>query len=233
MNLSLTKDEELRERGRTWLDFVGVPSGYTEDIIQNAMLFLIKDYKRVPEADEEEFANVNWKKMMHSAYVNWVRSTKSYANMLDRYANSLGEYEDRTVFILEARDILNKTLPLLTVAEHLVVLALMENNFQIKWAAKELGCVRQNVYQHLSRIRERLSPMFDLTHNDTDEYNGPEVEYRWKTGQRSDESWSANHPTCVEIFDTTEITTHEFIDREEAEKIWPVTTIKGEDYEQK
>ena len=234
MNLTKSKVKELQDRGRSWLHYIGGLSNDTEDIIQNAMVYLIKDHtKRCAEVEPEHFADKNWKKMMHSAYVDWVRRTKSYAKLLERYADSINRFPDREVFILEARTILNRTFPKLTKGELSVILALMENGFKVSWAAIELNCYRQHVYQTMWRIRDRLAHEFDFSHNTSTEYNGPEVEYLNKRGIYflEDTHWSMNHPTCTEVFDTEELTQNGFTDKEEAEKFWPVTIIKGEDYE--
>jgi len=227
MNLSLTKDKELRTRAKNWLYHIGVCTCDDDDIIQNAMIRLYDWHDKHPEVNEETFADVVWKRALNQAFVNWVVRTKSYRSMLERYADTLGVYAHREQYILEARVVLNQVIPELTESELLVILSLMESDFKVTWAAEEIGCSRQHVHQTLGRIRQRLSESYELPHNPASKGKAADVEYTWKR-----DNWNANHPTRTEVFDIDELAQEDFRDSKEEAKVWPVTIIKGEAYEQ-
>jgi DNA-directed RNA polymerase specialized sigma24 family protein len=231
MNLSERKDRDLRQRARQWFYVTGVLTGDTEDIIQNAMLKLYSWHEKWEDVDEETFADVNWKRCLNNAFVDWVRKNDSYQSMLERYADSITLYPKREEFILEARFALAVALPKLTHGELVVCLALMDNDFRQTWAAEELGVSKQYVNQALKIMRNKLTGVVEFNHNPTKGEPFPS-EYDWKsTGKFEGTTWAQNDPSKVEVFNLEEFTQDDFWDRAEAEKVWPVTIIKGEDYD--
>jgi DNA-directed RNA polymerase specialized sigma24 family protein len=232
MNLSTSKDKQLRDRGRAWFCYIGIVTPDGEDILQSAMLSLYKEHDHFSDVDQEIYADKNWKRHLDWALGDWIKKTGRYQAMLDRYADSLELYPDRKHFILEARNLLLESLPLLTETELVVCIALMENDFNAAWAAEELDCDRTNIYKAMSRAHKRLTKKFDLTHNPASKTESAEVEYLGKTGDylSEDVHWKMNHPFKTEVFDIDDITREELFDREEAAKVWPVTVIQGEQY---
>lgn len=233
MKLSAAKDRELRDRGRSWLYYIGVISCDNEDIVQNSIIKLHNFHESYPDVDAEHFADKNWKKCLNQAYIDWVRKRGAYNSMLERYADSVSNQPEREEFIFEAREVLLETFPQLSARELEVVLALMENDFVQTWAAEELGVSKQYIQASISRVRTRLTPEFDLTHNPNAKGKGADVKYRVKRTTNglvisNNETWTSFLSGETEVVLLEDLHREEYTDRVEAAKIHPVTITKGE-----
>lgn len=233
MELTYQKDQELRRRARDWFYYIGFSSNDIDDIIQEAMIRLYRWYEDHTELEMEDFADKTWRKCLRNTWVDWVRKTGSYSKLLERYADIEAEHQKREHYIEEARHILLDVLPKLSDTELIVLIALMDNGFNKKWSAEDLGCHQSFIYRTLHRIRDRHAKDYDFTHNPHSQEAGAEVEYLWKEHDyylTEGTHWNMSHASKTEVFDVDAITQREFRDLAEEAKVWPVTIIKGADY---
>ncbi len=232
MEISVAKFNELRRRGEDWLYYIGYLSD-GDDIIQNAFIRLWKFVEKHDPKDVDGFADNYWRLCLKQSLVDEIRAKEAYHKLLERYAEDAVVFEDRVDWIQDAHDKILEALPLLSAKELVVVLSLMENEYNGVLAARELQCSHQYVYKTVSRIKERLDSKFSHVRNPNSEKGKFQNEYlvkRTRGPVTTVETWGSYHPSKVEVVDLDDITRDGFWDEAEAKKVWPVTIIKGEDY---
>lgn len=150
---------ELQTRGQNYLRVLGLDEDMVEDCLSRAFVNLCGSIDNLGSDERRDFADKTWRAIILQAIADEFRNRKKlYSQTRGNFMceDSSRETEEKDFF----DKVLSKAFPFLSDDDIIVLLALVDCDFNFPASAEYLGIKRTTVYATLYRIRSRLVRIF-------------------------------------------------------------------------